>query len=47
MQSAFEKAPSYPGYLQKPAYQGGADSMLDADALVKMITDQVMATLNK
>lgn len=56
-QKAFEKAPSYPGYLQKPAYlqsNGQACSMnnnnngqADTDQLVKMITDQVMAALGK
>ena len=41
-QKAFEKAPSFPGYL-KPA----ASSSGNTDDLVKMITDQVMAALGK
>lgn len=51
-QKAFEKAPDFPGYLQKPAYEQQACSMnngaaggADFDALVKAITDQVMAAM--
>jgi L-fuculose-phosphate aldolase len=47
---AFEPAPSYPGYLQKPAYEGGATPAAagaDNEALVKMITEQVMAAMGK
>lgn len=44
---AFEPAPSYPGYLQKPAYEGGAAAGADNEALVKMITEQVMAAMGK
>jgi L-fuculose-phosphate aldolase len=46
---AFEPAPTYPGYLQKPSYAGGsapADSP-DVEALVKTITEQVLAAMNK
>ncbi len=45
---AFEPAPAYPGYLQKPAYEGGsapAGGDVDSEALVKMITEQVMAAI--
>lgn len=46
VQCAFESAPSYPGYLQKPTFEGGAaPAGVDSEALVKMITDQVMASL--
>lgn len=44
---AFEPAPSYPGYLQKPAYEGGGAAGGDNEALVKMITEQVMAAMGK
>jgi L-fuculose-phosphate aldolase len=47
---AFEPAPSYPGYLQKPAYEGGSTPAAageDNEALVKMITEQVMAAMGK
>ncbi len=47
---AFEPAPSYPGYLQKPTYEGGSAPTggdIDSEALVKMITDQVMAAIGK
>jgi len=53
-QKAFEKAPDYPGYLQKPTYEsagGNGNIQLPAgmqmDDLVKMITDQVMAAMAK
>lgn len=48
-QKAFEKAPEYPGYFQKPGYEGNADLPAGADmeTLVKAITDQVMAALGK
>ena len=49
--SAFEAAPVYPGYLQKPTYDGGqapaAPANLDGEALVKLITEQVLAALGK
>lgn len=41
-QKAFEKAPSFPGYLRPAASTSGS-----TDDLVKMITDQVMAALGK
>lgn len=48
---AFEAPPSYPGYLQKPTYEGGsapaANGSVDSEALVKMITEQVMTALGK
>ncbi|HLQ45911.1 MAG TPA: class II aldolase/adducin family protein [Planctomycetaceae bacterium] len=46
---AFEPAPTYPGYLQKPTYAGGPvpTSGTDVDALVKAITEQVLAALGK
>ena len=44
---AFEPAPSYPGYLQKPTYEGGGSAGGDNEALVKMITEQVMAAMGK
>ena len=48
--SAFEPPPSFPGYLQKPAYEMGATSPvgasnIDMETLVRMITEQVMAAL--
>ena len=48
-QGAFEAAPSYPGYLQTPAYEDGSTAVagVDTEELVKMITNQVMAALNK
>ncbi|HBN78048.1 MAG TPA: aldolase [Planctomycetaceae bacterium] len=54
-QKSFEKAPSYPGYLQKPAYEQNGQAcstknnngQIDTDQLVKMITEQVMAALGK
>lgn len=49
-QVAFEKAPSYPGYLQKPAYEQNGNSLpadLNMEQLVKAITDQVMAAMGK
>lgn len=46
-QKAFPQAPSFPGYLQEPAGTCSLDSgkNLDQEALVKAITDQVMASL--
>jgi len=48
---AFEPAPAYPGYLRKPTYEGGStramDGNVDTEALVRMITDQVMAAMAK
>ena len=48
-QCAFETAPSYPGYLQTPLYDGGSTAVdgVDTEELVKMITNQVMAALGK
>jgi len=49
--SAFEAPPSYPGYLQEPAGSGscstgaGTNNVGDMDALVKAITDEVIAAL--
>lgn len=48
--NAFEAAPSYPGYLQTPAYAAGTAGQaadVDNEALVKMITEQVMAAMGK
>jgi len=44
---AFEPAPTYPGYLQKPTYAGGsvASSSSDVEGLVKAITEQVLAAM--
>ncbi|HCS52111.1 MAG TPA: aldolase [Planctomycetaceae bacterium] len=55
VQKAFDTAPSYPGYLQKPAYEQNGQAcstknnngQIDTDQLVKMITEQVMAALGK
>lgn len=47
---AFEAAPSYPGYLQKPSYAGGsapAGGSPDVESLVKAITEQVLAAMAK
>ena len=53
---AFTPPPTYPGYLQQPAScpvgnngsaQPSIDGNIDSEALVKMITDQVMAALGK
>lgn len=46
---AFEAAPTYPGYLQKPTYAGGAAPAAGADveSLVKAITEQVLAAMSK
>lgn len=46
---AFEPPPSYPGYLQKPAYAGGNAPAggADVEALVKAITEQVLAAMSK
>ncbi len=54
-QKAFEKAPSFPGYLQQPSYSqnGQASNNLNLPAGMKMedliqaITDQVMASMGK
>ncbi len=46
VQKAFEKAPDFPGYLQKPAGANNMDAD-DMDALVQMITQQVLAAMNK
>jgi len=57
MSCAFEPPPSYPGYLQQPTSEGGSapagngnngnNGSVDSEALVKMITDQVMAAMGK
>ena len=46
---AFEPAPTYPGYLQKPTYAGGSApaSGSDVESLVKAITEQVLAAMRK
>ena len=46
---AFEPAPTYPGYLQKPAYAGGSATTggADVESLVKAITEQVLAAMSK
>ena len=46
---AFEPPPSYPGYLQTPAYASGsaAAAPVDQEALVKAITAQVLAALGQ
>ncbi len=41
---AFDAPPSYPGYL-KPAVGAKDSSGVDPEAIVKMITDQVMAAM--
>ncbi|WP_237228710.1 class II aldolase/adducin family protein [Rubinisphaera sp. JC750] len=53
-QKAFEKAPDYPGYLQKPTYDSGngngniqLPAGMNMDDLVKMITDQVVSAMGK
>ena len=50
-QKAFEKAPSFPCYLQSPTYEQNGKATLPAgmnmDDLVKAITEQVMASLGK
>lgn len=48
-QVAFEKAPEFPGYLQKASYESGKVDVaaVDVEKLVKAITDQVMASLGK
>ncbi|VAX41102.1 L-fuculose-phosphate aldolase [hydrothermal vent metagenome] len=46
-QRAFEPAPSYPGFLQPPAGATGDKTPDETEALVKMITEQVMEALNK
>lgn len=47
VQKSFETAPEYPGYIEQrkpqPASAGGAD----VDALVKTITEQVLAAMSK
>ena len=47
LQCAIDPAPSYPGYLQTPTYDGGAGPGVDTEELVRTITDQVMASLGK
>ena len=42
---AFDAPPSYPGYLQQPSGNGGAAGIGNMDALVKAITDEVIAAL--
>ncbi len=42
---AFDAPPSYPGYLQQPAASKPAGGSLDPEAIVKLITDQVMAAM--
>ncbi len=52
---AFDPPPSFPGYLQKPAYEsqtsggattnGQAPANVDMEALVQAITNQVLAAL--
>ncbi len=42
---AFEAPPSYPGYLQQPSANGGSAGIGNMDALVKAITDEVIAAL--
>ncbi len=45
---AFEPAPTYPGYLQKPTYADGSTSRGgDVETLVKAITEQVLAAMGK
>lgn len=46
---AFEPAPTYPGYLQKPTYAGGSAPTggADLESLVKAITEQVLAAMSK
>ena len=46
---AFEPAPTYPGYLQKPTYAGGSapTTGTDVESLVKAITEQVLAAMGK
>ena len=46
---AFEPAPTYPGYLQKPTYAGGSATSggADVESLVKAITEQVLAAIGK
>jgi L-fuculose-phosphate aldolase len=45
-QTAFEPAPSYPGYLQPPTSSCGTNGA-DAEQLVQTITEKVMASLNR
>lgn len=45
---AFEAAPTFPGYLQTPTYEGGAvGGNVDTEKLVQMITERVMEALGK
>ena len=46
---AFEPAPTYPGYLQKPTYAGGSAPAggTDVESLVKAITEQVLAAMSR
>lgn len=49
-QHGFEKAPSYPGYLQTPSYEkagNGLPAGVDLEQLIKSITDQVMSSIGK
>jgi len=45
--AAFDAPPSFPGYLQPPSYSGanGSAGGMNMEALVKAITDQVLAAL--
>ncbi len=45
-QTAFEAAPSYPGYLQPPASSCGTNGA-DVEQLVQTITEKVMASLSR
>jgi L-fuculose-phosphate aldolase len=44
---AFDAPPSYPGYLQQPSSATTIPAGQDVEALVKMITEQVIAALGK
>lgn len=46
---AFEPPPVYPGYLQKPSYDqpAAAAQQPDIESLVRAITEQVLAAMNK
>lgn len=45
-QKAFDPAPSYPGYLQKPSSDARSQPV-DTEQLVKMITEQVMRAVSQ
>jgi L-fuculose-phosphate aldolase len=48
VQRAFEPAPDYPGYLQKPCGEPCEQKPAEvSEDLVRMITQQVMAALGK